>query len=81
MGLFNWWRADCAICSKQTGLTRFPLANDKCLCPKCFNKCGFTGSTPVYTITMEQAQNALQESEKRVKLLKTFVARKKVGFF
>lgn len=58
MGFFST-KAICAVCGKEIGLNRFQLANKEWICPTCFKACGYKMTTPIKTITSEQAKSQI----------------------
>ncbi|HEX2953899.1 MAG TPA: SHOCT domain-containing protein [Bacillota bacterium] len=59
MGFF---KATCDTCQKEVGLNRFKTA-EGWICPDCFNRCGYTGKTPITTKTNAEIQADLAEKE------------------
>lgn len=78
MGFFSP-KVECAVCGKETGLNRYQLANKEWICPSCFKSCGYTLTTPIKTITSEQAKQALIESDEKAQVLEAFTPTKKIA--
>jgi hypothetical protein len=80
MGFFSL-KAECAICNKEVGLTRYQIANKKWICPDCLKKCGLNIMTPTKQMTVEDIKDKMSWKMEYEEELNTFNATKKISSF